>query len=431
MKIYKNTIRYIDWYFVAIYLFLVFVGLLSVCSIEQTSTIYFGLPFRCFKQIVWLLISLLFFFAIININTQNYQNFAYIIYGIVLCLLLGTVFLGKTIGGHNSWYKIKFIYLQPSEFAKIAVALAISRYISSNYGYFTKKKDILIFCIIILAPMLLIILQGDMGSAIIFCCFAIVAYREKFPIKWIFYVITGLGAIVATLVFPKIYLIIIVIFLSFFHVGINVKKKSKLTPIAVKVVSIIFLILSTNLVILKILKPHQQNRIRAILNPSTDLKGINWNITQAKIAIASGGIYGKGFLKGLQTKYGFVPAQATDFIFSNIAEEHGFCGASIIIILFVILLLKILDISEKQKSRFGRTYGYSVFSVLLAHFIINIGMTLGLLPVIGIPLPFISYGGSSLFAFSIMIFILIKLDIEKSNYFFQKKHSKTILNLFV
>ena len=258
MNSYKNILQHIDWIFFLSYLFLSLIGLVSIYSVEQASLSYFGIPFRCIKQFTWFIISISFFVVIININTQNYQNFAYVFYAIVVCCLIGTSFLGITLGGHSSWYKFKFIYIQPSEFAKIAIVFAISRYMSLNYGDLSKVKHIINFAAILLIPMVIILLQGDLGSVVVFCCFIIVAYRENFPVKWIIYLIVALITIISTLVFSKVYLIIATIFWGLICIGINAKKISNFTGIIAKMALLVALIVSVDLVIFKILKPHQQ-----------------------------------------------------------------------------------------------------------------------------------------------------------------------------
>lgn len=420
MKLERNTIKYIDWTAFLTYILIVCIGWIAIYSVGFHNAIEkhdnYGLSIRSIKQGVWFIFSIITFIFIINIDSRIYQTLAYIFYFLIVIMLIGTSFIGIAHGGHSSWYKFKIINLQPTEFAKLACAMALAKYSEEKNINLSKLKHIVIFGLIIGIPMLIILLQGDLGSAIVFGSFIIVAYREGFSTKLIIYFIIFAITTLLTLIISKLYLIIGIISLAMFQLGTNAKNLGKITKILCQVLMIITLIISIDIIMYKVLKPHQQNRIKALINPNIDPRGISWNVTQSKIAIGSGGLCGKGFLKGPQTQFGFVPAQETDFIFSNIGEEYGWFGSVFVILLFIILLNRIINIAERQKSRFERVYGYSVFAIIAFHFIINIGMTIGLAPVIGIPLPLITYGGSSLYTFSVMLFILMKMDAERLNY---------------
>ena len=241
----------------------------------------------------------------------------------------------------------------------------------------------------------------------------LVFYREGFSPLLLGIGIAAAILFVLTLFISQLYLIIAVVVTAFLLIGINSRKTKRIVTISVAAAAVIGLIVSVDFVVNDVLKPHQQNRIKALINPDGDPLGYGWNVTQSKIAIGSGGLWGKGFLQGTQTKFDFVPEQSTDFIFCTIGEEHGWMGSTLLIVLFVLLLMRVTTIAERQKSTFARVYGYSVAAILFFHFAVNIGMTIGLFPVIGIPLPFFSYGGSSLWAFTILLFILLKLDAHR------------------
>ncbi|MCP3660503.1 MAG: rod shape-determining protein RodA [Bacteroidetes bacterium] len=421
----KTSFRYLDWTAFLTYLFLVFIGFLAIYSIGYNNAIehnlFWGLSLRSIKQLTWFLISASSLVFIFNINTSIYQTLGFIFYIFIILVLLGTKFLGVSYGGHSSWYKFKSINFQPSEFAKFACALTLSKFFDERNISLSKFISLLKFLIIIGIPALMILLQGDLGSAVVFSSFLIVAYREGMSSKILIYGFIVSVIILFSLIFSKIYLIISIITIGMIYMGIYTRKVSKIIKTISQLIMLVILIFSIDLIMHKVLKTHQQNRIKALINPSFDPRGISWNIIQSKIAIGSGGLFGKGFLKGSQTQLGFVPAQETDFVFSNIGEEYGLLGSILVIILFVIFLNRIINIAERQNSRFERIYGYCVFSIIAFHFIINIAMTIGLAPVIGIPLPFITYGGSSLFSFSIMVFILLKMDADRIDYLSTKQ----------
>ncbi len=418
MREQDNFVNRLDWGTVALYFMLVLLGWLNIFAVvydvQRVDQSIFDLTLNSGRQLIWILTSVVLITIIMLIDFRFYDSFAYVIYAGVMLILLFVLIFGKEIAGSRSWFAIGGFRLQPSEFAKFATGLAVAKYLSTNNRVFETLRSQVILFGIIATPAILIILQGDTGTALVYSAFALVFYREGFsPL------LLGLGVALVvlfmlTLFIPQVYLIVAVVVTAFLLIGINTKKTRRVITIAVAAVSIIGIVVSVDFFVSDVLKPHQQSRIKALINPDADPLGYGWNVTQSKIAIGSGGFWGKGFLQGTQTKFDFVPEQSTDFIFCTVGEEHGWIGSLLLIVLFVALLFKITTIAERQKSTFARVYGYSVAAILLFHFSINIGMTIGLFPVIGIPLPFFSYGGSSLWAFTVLLFILLKLDAHRS-----------------
>lgn len=418
MREQENFINRLDWGAIALYLMLVLLGWLNIFAVvydvQQSDQSIFDLSLNSGRQLLWILSSVILITMIMLIDFRFYDSFAYVIYAGVMLILIFVLIFGREIAGSKSWFTIGGFSLQPSEFAKFATGLAVAKYLSTNNRVFETLRSQLVLYGIIAVPVLLIMLQGDTGTALVYSSFALVFYREGFsPL------LLGLGValvvlFVLTLFIPQTYLIIAVVVTAFLLIGINTKKTRRVVTIGVAAVAIIGIVVSVDFFVTDVLKPHQQSRIKALINPDADPLGYGWNVTQSKIAIGSGGFWGKGFLQGTQTKFDFVPEQSTDFIFCTVGEEHGWIGSLLLITLFVLLLFKITIIAERQKSTFARVYGYSVVAILLFHFSVNIGMTIGLFPVIGIPLPFFSYGGSSLWAFTVLLFILLKLDAHRS-----------------
>jgi rod shape determining protein RodA len=319
------------------------------------------------------------------------------------------------VGGNKAWLGIGSFGIQPSEFAKFATALAVAKYIGSVGFRMNERKHQIVLFALIAAPMLITLAQKDTGTALVFTAFILVFFREGLSP-----VIPAAGVAVAvifilTLLVAKVYLYagIAVLWLLLLLAGRR-KKAKRMVWVTAGALAMALVIQSVDYVIDNVLKPHQQNRIRALINPEADPLGYGWNVTQSKIAIGSGGLTGKGFLHGTLTKFDFVPEQSTDFIFCTIGEEHGWLGSAVVVGLFVLLLLRLIYLAERQRNRFARAYGYGVVAVLFFHFAVNIGMTIGLFPVIGIPLPFFSYGGSALWGFTILLFIFLKIDAHRS-----------------
>jgi rod shape determining protein RodA len=390
----------------------------AVYDPEANNTLFhftnFGQMPLQMKQFMFMVASFLIILAILIVDMRFYETFAYIIFGATMFLLLLVPFIGKEVGGNRAWLGIGSFGVQPSEFAKFVTALAVAKFIGSVGFKMDNLRNQAILFIMIGIPMLLILMQKDTGTALVFTVFALVFFREGMsPFLLIVGVAAVLIFVLALLVENENYLYIGVGTILLVAIFTGKKKFKRIAALTAGAIVIIGVIGSVDYVITDVLKPHQQNRIKALINPDSDPLGYGWNVTQSKIAIGSGGFFGKGFLKGTQTKFDFVPEQSTDFIFCTIGEEQGWAGSSIVIILFMALLLRIVYLAERQKNRFARAYGYSVACIFFFHFAVNIGMTVGLFPVIGIPLPFFSYGGSSLWAFTILLFILLKLDAHR------------------
>lgn len=407
----------IDWVTVLIYACLVILGWLNIYAViydPSTDVSIFSLSTNAGKQFLWIVTSLLLIVSILLIDYKFYTFFGYVIYFLLLATLVLVLIFGREVAGSKSWFEIGSFRLQPAELAKFATSLALAKFFADNNVDFRKIKHLAIIATIIFSPAVLILLQGDTGSALVYMVFVFVLYREGLTP---FVLIVGgvlITLFVLTLLFPETPIVVTISVLAIIFVFL-VRKKIKLIIFTVLVAALsVSLVYGVDYFVSNVLKPHQQARIKALINPGGDPLGYGWNVTQSKIAIGSGGLSGKGFLKGTQTKFDFVPEQSTDFIFCTIGEEHGWIGSSIVVILFVVFLYRIIIIAERQKSRFSRVYGYGVVSIFFFHFAINIGMTMGLAPVIGIPLPFFSYGGSSLWSFTILLFILLKLDADRS-----------------
>ncbi|MEM8965932.1 MAG: rod shape-determining protein RodA [Bacteroidota bacterium] len=412
----NQLVNRLDWGTIILYFLLVSLGWLNIFAVVydiQADQSIFDLSLRSGKQLVWIVAAGLLIATIMLVDFRFYSSFAYFFYGGIILILIFVLLFGREIAGSKSWFAIGSFRMQPSEFAKFATALAVAKYLSTNNRVFYNLKSQLTLFAIIGLPAVLIILQGDTGTAMVYAAFVLVFYREGFSPLLLGIGIAAVILFVLTLFINQVYLIIAVVVTAFLLIGLNTKKTKRIVTIAVTSFAVISLIVSVDFLVTDVLKPHQQNRIKALINPDGDPLGYGWNVTQSKIAIGSGGMWGKGFLQGTQTKFDFVPEQSTDFIFCTIGEEHGWLGSSVLIVLFVWLLYRVTIIAERQKSSFARIYGYSVAAILFFHFAVNIGMTIGLFPVIGIPLPFFSYGGSSLWAFTILLFILLKLDAHR------------------
>jgi len=367
------------------------------------------------KQFLFILFTIPLIFIVLYVDGKFYEKYASIIYGIALLSLLGLFAFGKTIAGQRCWYGIGSFTLQPSEFAKAATALALAKYLSDSQINLKEVNRQIQALAIVFLPVMLILPQPDPGSALIYSIFLIVLYREGLP-AW--YLWTGFCAIllfVLTLVLEPQYVILLALAVILF-----IHFKSRLGDRNIVMSSILFalisgFVLSVNYVFTNVFKQHHRDRFNILLGKAVDMKGIGYNTNQSEIAIGSGGWIGKGFLEGTQTKGGFVPEQHTDYIFTTVGEEWGFVGSILVVGLFVGLLLRIIYLAERQKTKFSRVYGYCVAAILFIHFFVNIAMVLGVFPTIGVPLPFFSYGGSGLWVFTILLFIFIKMDANKVN----------------
>lgn len=467
----------LDWTTVVIYLLLVVAGWFSVCgaSYEYGNPDFLDFSTRAGKQFVWIICSFGLSFVLLMLDDTIYDTLAYLIYIGMMVLLVVTIFIAPNTKGSHSWLILGPVSLQPAEFAKFTTALALAKCMNA-YSFTIKSwKNALTLGFIILLPMMLIILQRETGSALVYLAFFLVLYREGMPgvvlfagVAAVIYFVVGIrfGAVMIgetpTPVGQFVVLILILLFVAgmvwvytkrwspvrnlllatlvgvavawtiaelvvpfnmvwvlwglcalavgyLFFLALSERRLSYFLIGLFAMASIGFLY-SSDYVFNKVLEPHQQVRIKVVLGLEEDPTGAGYNVNQSKIAIGSGGFTGKGFLNGTQTKLKYVPEQDTDFIFCTVGEEQGFIGSTAVLLLFLILILRLIVLSERQPSVFGRVYGYSVLSIFLFHLFINIGMVLGLTPVIGIPLPFFSYGGSSLWGFTILLFIFLRID---------------------
>jgi rod shape determining protein RodA len=408
----------LDWVALLLFLVLITLGELNIFASVYDDTVrphLWDLSLSSGRQLLFIVACLVIILAINILDMRFYETFAYVIYGVLLFLLVLVPVIGKEVGGNKAWLGIGSFGVQPSEFAKFATALAVAKYIGSVGFRMDNFRNQLVLFAIIGLPIGLILLQKDTGTALVFFSFILVFFREGMSP---FLIIVGLCAatiFILTLLVPhQLYLHIAIGIILIGLIALGKKKVRRIVTLTIGAIIISGVIESVDYVFTNVLKQHQQNRVKALINPDADPLGFGWNVTQSKIAIGSGRFLGKGFLQGTQTKFDFVPEQSTDFIFCTIGEEQGWLGSFITITLFIALLLRIIFLAERQKSRFSRAYGYCVASIFFFHFAINIGMTIGLFPVIGIPLPFFSYGGSSLWGFTILLFVLLKLDAHRS-----------------
>jgi len=408
----KSIFENIDWALIALYLVFVLMGWINIYAAvyNEEHRNMFDLSQNYGRQMLWIGTSLLIGMAILVIDGKFYAAFSYPIYMLFMLSLLIVLVVARDVQGARSWIEIGSFKLQPSEFAKFATNMALAKYLSTLGIRMEDMKTKITAGIIILFPMALVLLQNDTGSALVFISFIFVLYREGLSQNvLIFGFFTGI-LFVLSLMVPNTVLLGIIVGLSLITYLLMRKTKKNalaITAIAVVAASVVF---SVDYAFNEILQPHQRERIEVLLGKRSDPKGAGYNVNQSLIAIGSGGLAGKGFLQGTQTKYDFVPEQSTDFIFCTVGEEWGFIGSTVVMLLFLGLLYRIVFIAERQRSTYTRIYAYGVASILFFHLMINVGMTIGLAPVIGIPLPFFSYGGSSLWGFTVLLFVLIKLD---------------------
>ncbi len=421
----KSVLKRLDWFSVLIYIALVFIGWINIYSSTFTddNPSIFNFSSLHGKQLFFIGTSALSIIIILALEANFYERFSSLFYIISIVLLLGLFIFGKTIAGATSWYDLGFFNLQPSEFAKVATALALTKYLSDIQTDIKRQKDQLIAILIILIPAFLIIPQPDPGSALVFFALIFVIFREGLPLYYL-----GIGFMVIlifilTLMFGTIWVAIILgLLLALFLLLKKPSFKVPIIPVALIYVAIVLFSLSVNFVFNSVFEQRHRDRFSLWLRLEKDpkkleeiRKDIGYNTYQSEKAIESGGLSGKGFLEGTRTKGDFVPEQHTDYIFSTVGEEWGFMGTATVVILFTTLLLRLVYLSERQKNDFSRMYGYGVISILFVHYFINIGMVTGVLPTIGIPLPFFSYGGSGLLFFTALLFIFLKLDANRLN----------------
>ncbi len=476
-----SVLRSLDWWTIILYIALLVFGWVSVCGASYTygETDIFSLDTRSGMQIIWIGTSLVLGLFLLLLDDRFYDTFAYIIYIALMLLLFVTIFNPHEIKGSRSWLVLGPLRLQPAEFAKFATALALAKFMSS-YGFNMQRwKDFGIAVAFALTPMLLIVMQRETGSALVYIAFFLVFYREGMTGSILF---TGVAAVMyfvigiryenvmmidATTSAGKFVVLLLVMFFSSLLVYVYCKDIKqfliilgyglgvtllallfsnyvipfdivyvqlvvsaciigyliylwfstqiiKYIYIAAFALGSIMFFYSADYILNNVMEPHQRVRINVLLGLEEDLAGAGYNVHQSEIAIGSGGLVGKGFLNGTQTKLKYVPEQDTDFIFCTVGEEEGFVGSAGVLLLFLALILRLIHLSERQPFRFGRIYGYSVLNIFLFHLFINVGMVLGLTPVIGIPLPFFSYGGSSLWGFTLLLFIFLRIDAGRN-----------------
>jgi rod shape determining protein RodA len=407
-----------DWVTVLIYIVMVLLGWFNIFAAvydETANQSIFDFSLNSGRQLMFIAASAIIILGILIVDMRFYEAAGWLIYGAVIFLLILVPIVGKEVGGNKAWLGIGSFGVQPSEFAKFATALVVAKIIGSVGFRMDRPRNQMILFGIILVPMALILLQKDFGTALVFTAFLLVFFREGMsPFLLIIGMAMAVIAILTLIVDNQWYLHGGIVVLALIIVFFGKRTVKRILTIGVGALIIIGTIESFDYVINNVLPVRHKKRLEALVDPNFDPMGINWNVTQSKIAIGSGGFSGKGFLKGTQTKFDFVPEQSTDFIFCTIGEEHGWLGSLVVVGLFVTLLLRIVFLAERQKNRFARVYGYGVASIFFFHFAVNIGMTIGLFPVIGIPLPFFSYGGSALWSFTILLFILLKLDAHRS-----------------
>ncbi|MFW5707057.1 MAG: rod shape-determining protein RodA [Bacteroidota bacterium] len=416
MKQQPAFFKNLDKLTIFLYLCLIITGWINIyaAEIDVTHSSIFDFSQSYGKQFVWIITAIALGLIILMIDVKFFPAFSYIIYGGTLLLLVAVLLFGTTVNASKSWFHIGPIAIQPAEFAKYATSLALARIIYDNKSKLRNFKSMVRPLAIIAIPMMLVFLQNDTGTTLVFASFAVVLYREGYIPGWL--VLLGIFAVFLFVLTLLVNALIIIGVLTALSIVIAVFLRKKMT--ALKQLFLILILINgyvyaVNYAYEDILQPHQKMRIAVLIDETVDLRGAGYNLHQSKIAIGSGGLTGKGFLQGTQTKFSFVPEQGTDFIFCTVGEEWGFIGSTILIGLFLGLLIRIILLAERQRSAFSRVFGYCLVSIIFFHFMVNIGMTIGLIPVIGIPLPFISYGGSSLWAFTIILFTFLKLDSSR------------------
>lgn len=406
----------IDKPLLLLFLVLVAFGWMNIFStgFREGQTILFDLSKDYGKQLIFIFAALIIGASVLLMDAKFFTAFAWVIFGVSMLTLLGVLVFGVEINASRSWFRVGQFNLQPSEFSKYATALAMAAFFSNVKSRQISAASRLRAIAIILIPMGLILLQNDLGTAIVFSAFVIVMFREGYLSGIL--IVFGLLAVflfIMTLIINPLIIIGAIAVIIVAIIALNRQKIKEIGQLILLFLVFSFYVYSVNYVYDNVLQPHQKLRIEVLLNNEIDLQGAGYNLNQSKIAIGSGGFFGQGFLQGTQTKFQFVPEQSTDFIFSTVGEEWGFAGSVVFLILYLALLSRLVILAERQRSTFSRVFGYSVASIMFFHFFINVGMTIGLMPVIGIPLPLISYGGSSLWAFTLMVFTFLKLDSKR------------------
>ena len=421
----SNQIGKLDWISVGLYALFVLLGWMSIYSAVYNPEAPLWIFDEAFytsnagRQLIWIGTSLVLIMLIFALDFRFFESFAVFIYAAFMLALIAVPFLGVTVNGSHSWFKLGGVTIQPAEFAKTATALLLATYLNDPQVNLSKWMNQWRSALIIALPMLLIIGSNETGSALVFASFIILLYREGLPGEYPGLLIALIALFVSSLLLSPLAIFICLLVMASLFVIILPIYQRRLPQTYVRIAGAIAIIMSLSTVVdwvvNHVLKEHQRNRIKVLLDPSFDTRGLGYQVTQSKIAIGSGGFWGKGYLGGTQTKFDFVPEQSTDFIFCTIGEEFGFVGVMAVILLFLFFLWRLLYLADQQRSRFARAYGFGVVGILFFHFLVNIGMTIGLMPIMGIPLPFFSYGGSSLWSFTILLFIFLKLDAHRSD----------------
>ncbi|WP_127018589.1 rod shape-determining protein RodA [Flagellimonas beolgyonensis] len=419
----RGPLGRLDWLTVILYVLLVFIGWINIysTSLSDTDTSLFDFSTMYGKQMLFIGLAFLGIVFVLFVESNFFERFASIFYVISIVLLLGLFVFGKTIAGATSWYDLGFFNLQPSELAKVATALALAKFLSDIQTDIRTRKHQMYAVIIILLPALLILPQPDPGSSLVYFSLFFVLFREGFPLFYLGLLIFMVVLFATTLMFGTVWVVLGMITLALLmYTFKRASVKIPILPVLGTIVLATLFSLSVNFVYENVFEQRHRDRFALWLGLEKDekkleeiKKTIGYNTYQSEKAIESGGSFGKGFLEGTRTKGDFVPAQHTDYIFSSVGEEWGFLGTTTVIILFTVFFLRLIHIAERQKNDFSRMYGYGVISLLVFHYFINIGMVIGLLPTIGIPLPFFSYGGSGLIFFSMLLFIFLKLDSNR------------------
>ena len=408
----------IDWWTVGLWAFLALFGWLNIyaATYSEEQAALFDMSTFHGKQLLWIGAAAIVAVVVMFTEPRFFSNTAYIIYGAVLVLLVVTLFIATVSHGGKSWIDLGFFRLQPSEFAKFATALALAKYMSAIDVEWKQSRTKLVSLALIGIPAVLVFLQHDTGSALVFLAFVLPLFREGLSGAILVIGVAAIALFVLALLVNKYILLGILVLLgvAYLFLWLNKRSMRDYMRVAAVLVCCAAFVFSVDFVFNHVLEAHQSERINVLLGKSDDLQGSGYNVYQSKIAIGSGGIVGKGFLHGTVTKADFVPEQHTDFIFCTVGEEWGWIGSAIVVAAYIWLLIRLVNMAERQRSRFARFYGYSAASILFIHLFVNIGMVLGLVPVIGIPLPFFSYGGSSLIAFTLMLFIFIRQDATKN-----------------
>jgi len=420
-----NFTNNIDWITVGFYILFVFLGWLNIYAVvydpESVNNI-FDFSINSGKQLMWIGGAFILIVMILVIDYKFYSAFSYIFYGLSMLILLLTIFMGTEVNGSKSWLDLGIVRVQPAEFAKFTTALALARYLGT-LGVNIERFDVMFKAgILLLIPCALILLQNETGGMLVFSAFVLVMYREGLPgtllligvfVTLLFVLTLAVGVDPILIGLSVLFALIIL----YFIINRLRMTRKQLTNRLVVILAIYGLslgfVFGVHKIFFEVLQEHQRNRIMVLFDTELDIRDVGYHVHQSKIAIGSGDFFGKGFLEGTQTKFDFVPEQSTDFIFCTIGEEHGWFGSTVLIALYVFFMMRLVFLAERQKDSFSRIYGYSVASIILFHFMVNIGMTIGLFPVIGIPLPFFSYGGSSLWSFTILLFVFLKLDSHR------------------